>query len=151
MAVLLPEPNKLCFLVWQTRVKNTITVRAPVSQIAYAPLPISLQLHEPHFTIKGRFEIGTHQGQSGSRVLHSTSEPGLNQYPSSNTSGVQVFVSRCMDMQVSRSPGVRFLLHSYCCQKARPFRILRRCCNLKCPRCWCSVLRACSDVACVRV
>ena len=24
MAVLLPEPNKLCFLVWQTRVKNTI-------------------------------------------------------------------------------------------------------------------------------
>ena len=26
MAVLLPEPNKLCFLVWQTRVKNTITV-----------------------------------------------------------------------------------------------------------------------------
>ena len=24
MAVFLPEPNKLCFLVWQTRVKNTI-------------------------------------------------------------------------------------------------------------------------------
>ena len=23
MAVFLPEPNKLCFLVWQTRVKNT--------------------------------------------------------------------------------------------------------------------------------
>ena len=37
MAVFLPEPNKLCFLVWQTRVKNTIIEMMENAQIrAYA-------------------------------------------------------------------------------------------------------------------
>ena len=39
MAVLLPEPNKLCFLVWQTRVKNTIINNNTLDvNVGFAPL-----------------------------------------------------------------------------------------------------------------
>ena len=43
MAVLLPEPNKLCFLVWQTRVKNTITW-LPVDDAIHVHIASAAQL-----------------------------------------------------------------------------------------------------------